>query len=118
MVLVYLKEPFGVLYIGNYKVYGYCTNMPPVEVDYATYEADRLGDQRFKSATYREGYLSKLFGRPFSRCAFTYGGLRHLPEKTLDRIAKEMGVVDYDSKANLNSKVRKIKYCLRMATEG
>jgi len=117
MVLVYLKEPFGVLHIGNYKIYGFGTRMPPTDVSQSLFRADFMGDKRFRAATYREGYLKKLFGKEFSMVAFTYLELKYMPDKTLDRIASEIGIDGYKKRSSRASKVSRIQKSINVATE-
>jgi hypothetical protein len=88
-MLVHARTPRGILYLNNEPIYGRETGRDPADVSFAVYEAckDCLED-----ATYREGYLREKFGWTQGEIAFTYGELRWLPESTLRKIAKGMGL--------------------------
>ena len=108
-MLVHCKTPKGVLHLYQYKIYGKETNMPPIDIPFEVYSQckDALVD-----ATYREGYLKKLFGVMFPVVAFTYSELRWLPDSTLDKIGPLMVPV-YDTEWSHKKKVDQIKVALR-----
>lgn len=87
-MLVYAKNPKGIIYINNLPIYGREIKMDPVDISFELYNKclDALED-----ATYREGYLRTKFYGPFDGpIAFTYNEVKLLPQDTLEKIAKGM----------------------------
>lgn len=82
-MLVHAKNPDGILYLEGYTFYGVNMGYEPEEVSYAFYSKykDALTD-----ATYREGHLSKMFGKAFPMIAFKYSEMIYLPHKSLNKI--------------------------------
>lgn len=108
-MLVHCKSPRGVLYINNQPIYGRESGRDPSDVSFVVYEAcqDCLED-----ATYREGYLREKFDWNQGEIAFTYGELRWLPETTLRKIAKGIGI-DESKRTTNKQLVEDIKRALR-----
>jgi len=108
-MLVYAKNPNGIIHAGRYRIPGMYWNRAPIDLPYEVYEAhkDVLVD-----ATYREGYLTKLFNRPFPELAFRYSELRYLPSEKLDKILSALDIT-YESKWPSKRKVENIKMVLR-----
>jgi len=107
-MLVYAKTPRGVVHIDGYKIYGKQTGQKPCDVPFDLYKSCRDGLQ---DATYREGILSKLYGKQFPAVAFTYTELRYVPDKTLNTIGPLM-VDGYDESWSHKKKVDQIKKSL------
>lgn len=108
-MLVYAKSPRGVLYINNQPIYGCETGREPVDLPFEIYNQCRDGLQ---DASYREGILTKMFGKQFPVIAFTYEELRWLPEQTLDKIGPLM-IDNYDLEWSHKKKVDQIKVAIR-----
>lgn len=108
-MLVYAKTPKGILYINNQPIYGRDTGHDPADIPYDLYVAckDALDD-----ATYREGYLREKFHWCFGEVAFTYNELRWLPEQSLRKIAKGIGI-DESKRSTKKQLVEDIKRLLR-----
>lgn len=108
-MLVYAKNPRGILYLNNQPIHGRETGRDPVDVPFEVYEKcqDCLED-----ATYREGYLREKFGWSLGEVAFTYTELRWLPEATLRKIAKGMKL-DEAKRTTNKQLVEDIKRVLR-----
>lgn len=104
-MLVYAKNPRGVLCLNGLKIYGKETGREPADIPFDLYNSCKDGLQ---DATYREGMLNRLFAKSFPAIAFTYGELKHLPEKTLDTIGSLI-VVDYNTMWSHKKKVDQIK---------
>lgn len=106
-MLVFCKNPRGVLYIDNLPIYGRETGRDPVDVSYKLYEAckDALED-----GTYREGYLKEKLKWSGGEIAFTYSELRWLPETTLRNIAKGLGLKEEkrDTKKQLVEDIKRV----------
>ena len=108
-MLVHAKNPMGIAHIEQYRIYGRNWGYEPTDVPFSIYEKykDVLVD-----ATYREGSLSKIFGRPFPEIAFKYSELKHLPDITLDKLLTAFGV-EFDADWQSKRKVENIKMILR-----
>jgi hypothetical protein len=104
-VLVYAKNPRGVLYLAGYQIWGKETGQHPKDIPFALYNKAKDG---LEDATYREGVLSSLFGKPFPVVAFTYTELRWIPDRTLDRVGPLM-MDEYDVGWSHKKKVDQIK---------
>ena len=104
-MLVHAKNPRGILHLDRFRIHGKQTKYSPCDIPFALYNAvkDNLQD-----ATYREGTLSRLFDVQFPEVAFTYGEVRYLPDKTLDRIGPLM-MDDYDASWSHKKKSDQIK---------
>ncbi len=92
MVLVYYNVPKGVLALGQknpIRIYGAHTNHKPYDLDWDIYVQCK---EALVEATYREDYLSKLCGKPVSSIAFRLSELKHYPDRTILRLAKELGI--------------------------
>lgn len=90
-MLVWNKDPYSVLSIGHYRIYGSCTGFNPVEVPWEFYQQY---ENTLIDATYREGYLKKIFGRNFHSIAFKYSELHLLPRKIIRQLALNFGIPD------------------------
>jgi hypothetical protein len=110
-MLVYFATPNGVLYLDNYKIYGKQTGQHPQDIPFQMYLKCR---DVLEDATYREGTLTKIFGRPFPEVAFRYSELRYVPDRTLDVIGPLM-MDNYDVEWSHKKKVDQIK--VRLADE-
>lgn len=108
-MLVFCKTSKGVLYLNNQPIHGRETGMDPVDVSFQVYEACKDG---FEDATYREGYLREKFKWNQGEIAFTYNELRWLPEETLRKIAKGIGI-DEAKRTTNKQLVEDIKRVLR-----
>lgn len=106
-MLVYAKD--GIAHAGNYRVYGRSTGHAPSDIPFEVYTAYR---DLLVDATYREGYLSKIFNKPFPEMAFTYNEIRHLPEEQLNKILNSM-CIEFDDSWTYKQKVENIKRALR-----
>lgn len=107
-MLVYAKNPRGVLYLNNFQIWGKETGYHPQDIPFDLYNQCKDGLQ---DATYREGFLTKTFKKPFPEVAFTYSELRYLPDTTLDTIGQLM-VENYDTAWSHKKKVDQIKLSL------
>jgi hypothetical protein len=89
MILVYNKNPMGVLHLPPYRIYGNGLRNFPVDVPYSVYihiiEAVQDG-------SYRKEYLQKHFPGPFDEIAFTYRELKFLPRRTLEMLCNGMKI--------------------------
>jgi hypothetical protein len=109
-MLVYAKQPRGILYIGKEPIYGREMIQGPSDIPYKVFEAYKDG---LEEGTYREGFLSKLFGNPdFPEVAFKYSDLRFLPEKTLNKICVGMKMRIFKKTTRI-AKIKMIKKALR-----
>jgi hypothetical protein len=108
-MLVYAKTPRGILYVNGTPIYGREDGHDPVDISFEMYEACK---EAVEDATYREGYLREKFGWSLGPIAFTYGELRFLPENTLRKIARGLGV-DEASRTTIKQLVEDIKRVLR-----
>lgn len=108
-MLVYARNPRGILYVNNLPIYGREDGHDPVDIPFKMYEACQ---DAIEDATYREGYLHDKFGWNQGAIAFTYAELRWLPEATLRRIAKGMGIKEEKRTTN-KQLVEDIKRALR-----
>lgn len=108
-MLVYAKTPRGILHIYHYKIYGAYWAYPPVDIPFQVYLTNR---DALQDATYREGVLSSMFGKPFPEVAFTYGLLRHLPERTINTIGPLM-VDAFNQDWSFKKKIDQIKIALQ-----
>lgn len=108
-MLVFCKNPRGVLYIGKYRIYGIETGMPPTDLPFIIYNKCRDGLQ---DATYREGYLSKKFGKTFPEIAFRYSDLEVLPSEFLDKFGPLL-CSSYKLELSHRNKVVKIQEAIR-----
>jgi len=104
-MLVHAKNPRGVHYVDHYQIYGKQTGHHPTDIPFDVYKVSR---NVLEDATYREGYLSKIFKTQFPVIAFTYSEIRYLPDKTLNTIGPLM-VADYDESWSHKKKVDQIK---------
>jgi len=88
-MLVYAKNPRGILHIAHHRIHGKETGRDPCDIPFELYNTwkDSLQD-----ATYREEYLRVKFGRPCPEVAFTYGEVRFLPDDTLRTLAEVTGI--------------------------
>jgi hypothetical protein len=111
-MLVHAKNPQGLLKIGNYRIYGIDMVQGPTEVPFELYEANK---DILEHATYREGYLRKLFKKHFPEIAFRYDELRYLPDDTLDLLCDCIGL-QHESDWTSKHKVEVIKQAIRNAT--
>lgn len=112
-MLVYAKTPKGVLYLNNQPIHGREMGMAPVDLPFVVYDACQDG---LEDATYREGYLREKFGWNQGEVAFTYGELRWLPENTLRKIARGIGL-DEAKRTTNKQLVEDIKRALRDVTK-
>lgn len=104
-MLVYAKNPRGVLHINGFQIYGKETGRDPCDIPFDLYNSCKDGLQ---DATYREGVLNRLFAKSFPAIAFTYSELKHLPEQTIDTIGTLI-VDTYDTAWSHKKKVDQIK---------
>lgn len=104
-MLVYFAEPNGVLYLNEYKIYGRETGEHPQDIPFKLYLSCK---ECLEDATYREGYLTKIFGKQFPPVAFQYNELRWMPDRTLDVIGPLM-MDNYDTNWSHKKKVDQIK---------
>jgi hypothetical protein len=111
-MLVYAKNPRGILYLEKFRIHGIETGYNPCDIPFDLYKVAR---NDLVDATYREDYLSKLFGKEFPMVAFTYSELRYVPDKTLDNIGPLM-VYEYDPKWSHKKKVDQIKRSLTLVS--
>ncbi len=88
-MLVFAKNPRGVLYLGSFQIWGKETGREPSDIPFELYTKCKDGLQ---DAAYREGYLQKIFGKPFKEVAFTYSEVKFLPESTLDHLCQSMSI--------------------------
>ena len=88
-MLVHAKTPRGVLYLGDYQIWGKETKQAPKDIPWEIYNSCKDG---LEDGTYREGYITSKFGRPCPEVAFTYNEVRFLPESTLLKLADAMGL--------------------------
>lgn len=88
-MLVHAKNPRGVLYLAGRQIWGKETGRKPVDLPFNIYNANK---EALQDATYREGYLGKLFGNKFPEVAFTYSEVRWLPDDTLLQLAHCMNI--------------------------
>lgn len=109
MVLVYCKTPKGILYLDGYRIYGQATGHDPVDLPAKIYLTCR---DALTDAAYREGFLSKLYKKQFPVVAFTYTGLKYMPESLLDTIGPLM-VKKYRKRWSFKAKVEILKASLR-----
>lgn len=112
-MLVYAKNPRGVLYLDGYQIWGKETGQQPRDIPFNLYNTCKDG---LEDATYREGYLSAKFGRPFPMVAFTYNEIRYLPDRTLAIISESMGLV-IDKELTRKGLIDAIKGALRDVSE-
>ena len=110
-MLVYSKNPNGMLMIEGYRIYGAAMIQGPTEIPFDVYQQCR---DALVSATYREGHLTKLFGRSFPEIAFRYDEIRFLPDRTLHTLMEHMGVIPQEDWSR-KRKVEAIKTALRNA---
>lgn len=113
-MLVFSKIPNGVLHLdcgqlGKYIVYGSESGRDPVDVSWEVYNTCR---DALQDATYREGVLSQIFGKPFPAIAFTYNELKFLPDNTINTIGPLM-VEEFDVDWSHKKKIDEIKLSLR-----
>lgn len=108
-MLVYAKTPRGILYLNHQPIHGRDMGMDPVDLPFAVYDACQDG---LEDATYREGYLREKFGWKEGEIAFTYAELRWLPEHTLRKIARGIGL-DESKRTTNKQLVEDIKRELR-----
>jgi hypothetical protein len=108
-MLVYAKNPDGILYFGNFRIYGSNMIQGPRDVPFEFYKNNK---DVLEDATYREGVLNKIFDSSFPEVAFTYQGLRFLPHKTLDKIGKGMRL-EFGDDWTIKRKVEAIKQRIR-----
>ena len=99
------------LMIEGYRIYGAAMIQGPTNVPFEIYQQCKAV---LISATYREGHLTKLFGRQFPEIAFRYDEIRFLPEKTLHMLMEYMGV-SLQEDWSRKRKVEAIKIALRNA---
>lgn len=112
-MLVHYKIRNGVLHLGRWRIYGISTGHPPTDIPWEMFRdlcsrkraRDRASNQKnpvgvigkpkdvLVQATYRASDLQRIFKRGFSEIAFQYDELDALPNKTLQRLADEMGLV-------------------------
>jgi hypothetical protein len=104
-VLVYAKNPRGILHLGRFRIYGKETGRKPVDIPFDLYNAYK---STLQDGTYREDTLSRLFDKPFPAVAFTYNELRWIPDSTLDTIGTLI-VEEYDLEWSHKKKVDQIK---------
>jgi len=108
-MLVYAKNPNGIIHVDRYRIYGIHWGQDPIDLPYSLYETYK---NVLVDATYREGYLSQLFKKPFPEMAFRYSELRYLPSEKLDKILKALDI-DFDTKWPSKRKVENIKMVIR-----
>jgi hypothetical protein len=110
-MLVYAKNPNGMLMLGGRRIYGAEMVQGPTDVPFELYDQCR---EALIEATYREGHLQKIFGKPFPEVAFTYHEVRFIPDKTLDKLLVCMGRT-LEADWTRKHKIEIIKYELRNA---
>lgn len=111
-MLVHAKNPQGLLKIGNYRIYGIDMVQGPTDVPFEVFDANR---EILEHATYREGYLRKLFKRHFPEIAFRYDELRYLPDTTLNTLCECIGL-EFDPSWTSKHKVEVITQAIRNAS--
>lgn len=113
-MLVHYQVPKGVLHVAGLRIYGAATGRRPADVSFDFYSkhADCLED-----ATYREGTLSQIFGRPFPEVAFKYREIPVLPDKTLDKIGRAIGL-EYDESWGRQKRIKTIRRAIRDGSSG
>ncbi len=89
-MLVHYSQPHGILYINGYRIYGEMTGHAPTDISFPEYE-QWINDGLVIEATYREGFLSQRYKRPFSEIAFKYSEIHCYPYQTLMRLIIELG---------------------------
>lgn len=89
-MLVYFREPNGILHLAGYRIYGRGWHRKPIDIPYALYSVNR---ECLIDATYRTQYLRNHFGPQVSEVAFTVKELKALPRDILWKLAGEMGVI-------------------------
>jgi hypothetical protein len=110
-MLVFAKNPKGILCLGNEKFYGQDFGLPPHDISYSFFKQFK---DSFAEATYREKDLERIFGKPCDLViAFKYSELKFLPDATLDKIAKWIGCRPYQKRFSNRRKVRIIQSALR-----
>lgn len=110
-MLVYSKNPHGMLMVAGYRIYGSAMIQGPTDIPFEIYQTCL---DAVESATYREGHLQKLFGRPFPAIAFRYDELRYLPDSTL-HVLLDCIDIDYEKDWPKKRKVELIKTAIRHA---
>lgn len=88
-MLVFAKNPRGVIYLDQYRIYGKETGHKPCDLPFEVYSKYKDAVQ---DAPYREGFLKEKFGGDFPPIAFTYSEIRYLPVRTLKELAKQMNI--------------------------
>lgn len=89
-MLVYYREPMGVLHLSGYRIYGRGWHRSPIDIPYELYAVNK---SCLIDATYRAPYLRKHFGPQVSDIAFTVKELKALPRDILRKLASEMGLI-------------------------
>lgn len=107
-MLVFAKNPRGVLYLFQYQIWGRETGRKPCDIPFEIYKTNR---STLEDAPYREKQLSNMFGKPFPEIAFTYSELRYVPDKTLDLVGPLM-VSNYRKSWSHKKKVDQIKIAI------
>ena len=112
-MLVFAKNPKGIIHTGTHRIYGMQCGRDPVDIPYAVYSYYK---NVLVDATYREGYLSKLFKKPFPEIAFKYSELRYVPHVTLNKILTALEV-SYEEDWAHKRKVENIKMIIRHGSQ-
>jgi hypothetical protein len=108
-MLVYAKNPDGIMKVGNKRVYGRNLSQGPVNLSFPAYNASK---DDFVHATYRKSDLLLHFPGPFDIVAFTYDELKCLPRKTLRMLCRGMRI-PYHYTHSIKRVVGNIKTALR-----
>lgn len=107
-MLVHCKIPKGIMKLGTYDIYGKDLGREPTDIPFEIYNICKDGLQ---DGTYREGTLTRMFGKQFPEIAFTYSEVRWLPEHILDVIGPLM-IDQYDASWSHKKKVDQIKIAI------
>jgi len=99
-MLVHFKDPLGNIVLHGQRIYGNATGFPPADIPFPIFQRYCSRRDKFRQkdnvliqATYRASDLKKMLGKDFSSVAFKYDELPSLPNITLKRLWKEMGIV-------------------------
>lgn len=107
-MLVHTKLPKGIMHLAGFRIYGKDLGRDPTDIPFVIYNTCKDG---LHDGTYREGFLSRCFGKQFPEIAFTYHEMRWLPENTLNIIGPLM-VADYNAEWSHKKKVDQLKLAI------
>lgn len=98
-MLVHYHVPKGNIILEGRRIYGISSGFPATDVPFSTFKKYCVRDRIIRQegsilvqATYRKSDLERIFKRPFKEVAFKYDELHALHNRTLRRLADEMGV--------------------------